>query len=77
MSRPETVLVEAPVKGIVEAIIQQLVEGGTLVEVVRCRDCQWYHKEHRMCTEHDIEDRDGSGYCSDGVPRKGENDETD
>lgn len=38
---------------------------------VMCRDCQWYSEEHRLCTEHDIEDRDGSGYCSDGVPRKG------
>lgn len=52
MSRPETVLVEVPVKGIVEAIIQQLVEGGTLVEVVRCKDCKHqektFHADKRM-----------------------------
>lgn len=40
MSRPETVLVEVPVKEIVGAVIEQLVEGGTLVEVVRCKDCK-------------------------------------
>jgi len=45
MSRPETVLVEVPVKEIAEAIIQQLVEGGTLVEVVRCRDCKHHYGE--------------------------------
>lgn len=45
MSRPETVLVEVHVKEIAEAIIQQLVEGGTLVEVVRCRDCKHHEDE--------------------------------
>ena len=45
MSRPETVLVEVPVKRIVEAIIQQLVDGGTLVEVVRCKDCKCHEDE--------------------------------
>lgn len=45
MSRPETVLVEVPVKEIVGAVIEQLVEGGTLVEVVRCRDCKHHEDE--------------------------------
>ena len=55
MSRPETVLVEVPVKGIVEAVIQQLVEGGTLVEVVRCKDCKHHAGEclgKVYCTGH-------------------------
>lgn len=45
MSRPETVLVEVPVKEIVGAVIEQLVEGGTLVEVVRCKDCKYHDGE--------------------------------
>lgn len=45
MSRPETVLVEVPVKEIVGAVIEQLVDGGTLVEVVRCRDCKHHEDE--------------------------------
>ena len=56
MSRPETVLVEVPVKEIVEAVIQQLVEGGTLVEVVRCK----------YCTHHEDEES-GMVYCPDLV----------
>ena len=62
-----------------------LMDTKSIVELLRrlpsaqgmCRDCQWYSEEYRMCTEHGIEDRDDSGYCSDGVPRKGGNDETD
>ena len=56
MSRPETVLVEVPVKEIAEAIIQQLVEGGTLVEVVRCKYCK-----------HHEDESPGMVYCPDQV----------
>lgn len=56
MSRPETVLVEVPVKEIVGAVIEQLVDGGTLVEVVRCRDCK-----------HHEDESPGMVYCPDQV----------
>lgn len=78
MSRPETVLVEVPVKGIVEAIIQQLVDGGALVEVVRCRDCKYnedagpgmvYCPNVGGCVSEDF-------FCADGE-RRDENGTTD
>ena len=41
MSEPMTVKVEIEVQEIADTIICQLTEDGTLVEVVRCKDCRW------------------------------------
>ena len=38
------VTIEVKASDLVEACIKALVEGGTLVEVVRCRECRYYDR---------------------------------
>lgn len=40
-ARPITVKIEVQAKEIIDACIKAIVEDGTLVEVVRCKDCKW------------------------------------
>lgn len=52
MREPMKVMVEIEVQKIADEIISQLTEDGTLVEVVRCRDCQhWHGKSENDATE--------------------------
>lgn len=39
------VKIEVNASDLVEACIKALVEDGTLVEVVRCKDCRWKEQE--------------------------------
>lgn len=38
--------VEIDAPELVSAVIKQLVEGGTLVEVVRCEGCHFFERDH-------------------------------
>ena len=44
MAKPSRITVEIDAPDLVDAVIKQLVETGTLVEVVRCRDCN-HHED--------------------------------
>ena len=46
MSEPMKVKVELEVQDIADAIIRKLTEDGTLVEVVRCKDCKRWKDPH-------------------------------
>lgn len=66
-----------------EEVIELLKKNGTLVEVVRCRDCLYWDEETKWMPEHFdyvckcvLQDRwtEDDEFCSDGT-RKEQNDE--
>jgi len=64
MSEPMTVKVEIEVQEIADTIICQLTEDGTLVEVVRCKDCK--HKGGFGCPWWKGEIIPPEWYCANG-----------
>ena len=47
MAKVDKVMIEVPVATIAAAIVEKLTEDGSIVEVVRCKDCK--HRDKYEC----------------------------
>ena len=69
-ARNVTVKIEVKTEELVEACIKALVEDGTLVEVVRCKECKWWRDTDHTCREWGgASPRLANAFCSEGERR--------
>lgn len=77
MAKVDKVTIEVPVATVAAAIVKELTEDGSIVEVVRCGDCVWWDESGEVEVDTRIDDPGWCkchkittprwGYCHEGV----------